>query len=148
MCDPSVRGPAPLTIVVGPRSIPERKCMNFAIKKGWTPGVVAAVVAIVVFMPADAVTEILTFVQILVLAGVALLVLSRVVPVAAWPAPRQSLLSWSVAVGAAVIVCLEPLLLSTLRRRMPGPTRRLHWRAGVLLCLHFWPAGIGVSQNY
>lgn len=90
--------------------------MNFAIKKGWAPAVVTAVVAIIVFMPADAVTEILTLVQIFLLTVIVLLVLSRAAPVVAWPVRKQRLVSWSVAVCAAVVVCLEPLVLSALKR--------------------------------
>lgn len=90
--------------------------MKFAIKKGWAPAVVTAVVAIILFMPADAVTEILTLVQTLLLTLVVLLVISRLAPVAAWPSRKQRLVSWSVAVCAAVAVCLEPLVLSTLKR--------------------------------
>jgi hypothetical protein len=96
--------------------MPERKCMNFAIRKGWAPAVVAAVVAAIVSMPAEAVTEILTLVQTFLLTVVVLFVLSRVTPVATWPAPRQRLVTRSVAVVAAVVVCLEPLILSTLKR--------------------------------
>jgi len=90
--------------------------MNFAIKKGWAPAVVAALIAIVVFMPADAVTEVLALVQTFLLTMVVLLVLSRVAPVVAWPLRKQRLVSWSVAVCAAMIVCLEPLVFSALKR--------------------------------
>jgi hypothetical protein len=90
--------------------------MNFAIKKGWAPAVVTAVVAIIVFMPADAVIEILTLVQTLLLTVIVLFLLSRVAPVAVWPQRKQRLVSWSVAACAAVFVCLEPFVLSTLRR--------------------------------
>ena len=85
--------------------------MNFAIRKGWGPAVVMAVVAIVLFMPADAVTEVVTLVETLVLTVGALLVLSRVAPVATWPSRKQHLVSWSVAACVAVVVCLEPLVL-------------------------------------
>jgi hypothetical protein len=90
--------------------------MNFALRKGWVPAVVVAVIAIIVWMPADPVTEILTLVQTFILTVVALLVLSRALPVARWPASRQRALSWGVALLAAVLVCLEPFVLSTVRR--------------------------------
>jgi Sec-independent protein secretion pathway component TatC len=90
--------------------------MNFAIKKGWGPAVVAAIVVIVLFMPADPVTEMLTLVQTFILTVVALLVLSRVALVADWPSQKQWLVSWSVALCAAVVVCLEPLLFAALKR--------------------------------
>ena len=90
--------------------------MNFAIKKGWGPAVVAAIIAIVLFMPGDPVTEILTFIQTFVLTVVVLLVLSRVAAIAAWPSRKQWLVSWSVALCAAAVVCLEPLFFATLKR--------------------------------
>ena len=77
---------------------------------------VVAVVAIIAFMPADAVTEVLALVQSFLLTVVTLLGISRVAPVAAWPAPRQRLLSWSVAAAVAIVVCVEPLVLSALKR--------------------------------
>ncbi len=94
--------------------------MNFAIKNGWAPALLAAVIAIILFMPADAVTEILTLVQTFLLTVIVLLVLSRVAPVAAWPRRRQTIVSWSVAVGAAVIVCLEPVVFSALKSIAAG----------------------------
>jgi hypothetical protein len=90
--------------------------MNFAIKKGWAPALVVAVVMIVAFLPGDAVTEFLALLQIFLLTVLALVVLSRVLPVATWPSPKQRLVSWSVAVCASVLVCLEPLVLSALKR--------------------------------
>jgi len=84
--------------------------MNFAIKKGWGPAVVAAVVAMVLLMPADPVTEILTLVLTLVLTVLLLFALSRVAQVAAWCSRKQMLVSWSVAVSAAIVVCLYAAL--------------------------------------
>ena len=77
---------------------------------------VAAIVAIVLFMPGDPVTEVLTLVQTLVLTVVVLFVLSRVAAIAAWSSRKQWLVSWSVALCAAAAVSLEPLLCATLKR--------------------------------
>ena len=90
--------------------------MNFAIKKGWGPAVVAAVVAIALFMPGDPVTEMLALVQTFVLTIFVLLVLSRIVSVAGWPSRKQWLVSWSVALCVAAVVCLEPVLFAALKR--------------------------------
>ena len=90
--------------------------MSFAIRKGSGPSVVAAVVAIVLFVPADPVTEILTLIQTFLLTVVVLLVLSRVASVAAWPSRKQWMASWSVAACAAALVCFEPLLFATFKR--------------------------------
>ena len=90
--------------------------MSFAIRKGWGPAVVMAVVATVLFMPADAVTEVVALVETLVLTVGVLFVLSRVAPVATWPSRKQHLASWAVAACAAAVVCLEPLVFSTLKR--------------------------------
>jgi len=90
--------------------------MNFAIKKGWVPAMVVAVIAVMLFMPADPVTEILTVAQTFILTVAGLFVCSRVAPVTAWPSRKQRLVSWSVALSAAVVVCLEPLLFAAAKR--------------------------------
>jgi len=46
--------------------------MSFAIKRGWGPALVAGVLAVVVLVPADPVTEILTLILVLVLTVIAL----------------------------------------------------------------------------
>ena len=77
---------------------------------------VAAVLAIVLFMPADPVTEVLTLAQTFLMTVLVLLMLSRVAQVAGWPSRKQMLVSWAVALCAAAIVCLEPLLFAALKR--------------------------------
>jgi hypothetical protein len=46
--------------------------MSFAIKTGWIPAVLVAVITTIVFMPADPVTEILALVQIFLLTVILL----------------------------------------------------------------------------
>ncbi len=84
--------------------------MNFAMKRGWVPALVAAVLAIMVWIPADPITEILTFVLIFALTLIVLLVVSRFTNVPAASVSRQRLVSWLVAFLAAVLVCLYPLI--------------------------------------
>jgi hypothetical protein len=90
--------------------------MSFAIKRGWGPALVAGVLAVVVLVPADPVTEILTLILVLVLTVIALLGISRVANLASAPVSRQRLVSWLVAVAVAVVVGVFPLMHSMLRR--------------------------------
>jgi hypothetical protein len=94
----------------------EGQSLSFAIRKGSVPAAVTAVVATIIFGPAEAVTELLVLIQIFVLTIAVLAALSRLVPVRGWTQRAQRRLIWSVAVGTAALVCFEPVLFGMLFR--------------------------------
>lgn len=90
--------------------------LSFAIRKGSVPAAVTAVVATMLFAPAEVVTELLVLIQIFLVTIAVLTALSRLVPLSGWTRRAQHLLVWSVALGTAVVVCLEPILFRALHR--------------------------------
>ena len=90
--------------------------MRFAIKKSWLPALITAWLGILLFLPGDALTELLALSQVLALTVGLVFLLSRVTGMAGWPQPKQRLVSWCLAGGVTAFVCLEPLLLFSLKR--------------------------------
>jgi hypothetical protein len=83
----------------------------FGIKKGLTPALIAAFVAIVIWIPADVITVVITVAEILFIAILTLASLARFLPVSEWPKPRIAILIWSTSFGAAVLTCLLQTLV-------------------------------------